>query len=61
MQPAVDKLLEAGGFHAETTEEFQAIPEAPFDKHIASTTKFESWEKMLEEATGQYVSRKLGF
>lgn len=54
-------LLEAGGFHADTDEEFDAIPESELDAHIANTTKFDSWESMLEEATGQYVTRKLSF
>ena len=58
---SLNDLLEAGGFHADTDEEFDAIPESELDAHIAKTTKFDSWESMLEEATGQYVTRKLGF
>ena len=58
---SLNDLLEAGGFHADTDEEFDAIPESELDAHIANTTKFDSWESMLEEATGQYVTRKLGF
>ena len=54
-------LLEAGGFHADCAEAFDSIPESELDAHIARTTKFDSWESMLEEATGQYVTRKLGF
>lgn len=56
-----DELMEAGGFHAETSEEFEAIPDAPFDAHVAATTKFSSWEDMLGEATEQYVAKQLGF
>lgn len=58
---SIDALLEAGGFHAETSEEFDAIPEDLFDKHIATTTRFRSWQEMLDTATEQYISRKLGF
>ncbi len=54
-------LLEAGGFHADSAEAFDSIPKSELDAHIARTTKFDSWESMLEEATGQYVTRKLGF
>ena len=54
-------LLEAGGFHADSAEALDSIPESELDAHIARTTKFDSWESMLEEATGQYVTRKLGF
>lgn len=56
-----DELLAAGGFHAETSEEFEAIPDAPFDAHVAATTKFSSWEEMLGKATEQYVAKQLGF
>ena len=54
-------LLEAGGFQADTNEALDSIPESELDAHIARTTKFDSWESMFEEATGQYLTRKLGF
>lgn len=56
-----NELLKAGGFQVETSEDFEAIPDAEFDAHISATTKFPSWEAMLEEATSQYVTRMLGF
>lgn len=55
------ELLKAGGFQAETSEEFESIPDEPFDRHIANTTSFHSWEDMLNTATEEYISRKLGF
>lgn len=58
---SIDDLLEAGGFHADTNEEFEAIPEDELDEHIARTTKFETWEDMLSEATQQYLTDQLGF
>lgn len=57
----MDELLKAGGFNVESQEDFEAIPDAEFDKHIAATTKFKNWEEMLNEATSHYVSKKLGF
>lgn len=57
----IDELLATGGFKAETQEDFEAIPDAELDKHIAATTKFKSWKDMLDEATTQYVTKKLGF
>lgn len=56
-----DELLEAGGFHVETQEDFEAIPDALFDAHIASVTKFNTWEEMLGQATEDYISKKMGF
>lgn len=58
---SLDTLLEVGGFQAETSEEFDAIPDEALDKHIAATTKFSSWEEMLDTASEEYVTRKLGF
>lgn len=58
---SIDALLEAGGFHAETDEEFEAIPESELDVHIAKVTRFGSWEEMLGEATEQYFIGRLGF
>lgn len=58
---SLDELLEAGGFHARTNDEFEAIPENELDAHIAKCTKFKSWEAMLQEATEQYALSKLGF
>ncbi len=57
---SMDELLKAGGFHAESQEDFESIPDSEFDRHIAATTRFSSWEDMLHEATSQYVTKKLG-
>lgn len=57
----IDELLASGGFQANTNEEFENIPEDELDEYIAKTTKFNCWQDMLEEATSQYVAKKLGF
>lgn len=58
---SIDALLEAGGFHAKTNAEFNAIPQKELDAHIAKCTKFKNWEEMLNEATEQYITKELGF
>ena len=58
---SMDEMLIAGSFDIESQEDFEAIPEELLDKHIAASTRFTSWEAMLEEATTQYVAKKLGF
>lgn len=55
-----DELLAAGGYKVESNEDFEAIPDADFDKLVSSTTKFKNWEEMLGEATEQYICKKLG-
>lgn len=56
-----DELLDAGGFIVNSQEDFEAIPDDEFDKHIMSNTKFKSWEAMLNEASSLYAAKKLGF
>lgn len=58
---SIDEFLNAGGFTAQTQEDFEAIPEKELDKYISNTTNFKNWEDMLGEATEQYVLKKLGF
>lgn len=55
-----NELLAAGGFTVNSQEDFEAIPEDEFDKHIRATTKFKSWQQMLDTATEKYVTKKLG-
>lgn len=57
---SVDELFSAGGFKVESQEDFDAIPDVELNKHIAANTNFENWEDMLDEATTQYVTQKLG-
>ena len=58
---SMNELLDAGGFEIETQEDFEAISDNEFDKHISTNTSFKTWEDMLGEATSQYAARKLGF
>lgn len=58
---SMDELLNAGGFKVDSQEDFEAIPDVEFDKHIAANTRFKNWEDMLGEATSQYAAKKLGF
>jgi len=58
---SMDELIKAGGFKVESQEDFESIPEAEFDKHIAANSKFKNWEDMLNEAYSQYISPKIGF
>lgn len=55
-----DDFLSAGNFNVDTQEDFEAIPEDLLNTHIASVTSFKSWDDMLQEATNQYISKKLG-
>ncbi len=53
------ELLTAGGYEVRTQEDFEAISEDNFDRHIASVTDFSSWEEMQQQAVSEYVQRRL--
>lgn len=55
-----DEFLQSGGFKADSQEEFEAIPDEPFDRHVATVTTFSNWEDMLGKATELYTLKKLG-
>ena len=57
---SIDDLFTSGGFNAESQDAFEAIPESDLDKHIAATSIFKTWDDMLQTATNQYISKKLG-
>jgi len=48
-------FLVAGGFHAETRANIEAIPQSAIDAHVAATTKFDTWHDLLQEALQQYL------
>lgn len=57
---SIAAFLEAGGFHAKTDEEFDAIPDADLDAYVEKESDFSSWEEMLGEAVEEYQRGQLG-
>lgn len=56
-----DEFLEAGSFVVSSTEDFEAIPNNVFDKHVVKYTKFSNWKDMLNTAATDYTAKKLRF
>lgn len=56
-----EEFLEAGEFTVNSQEDFESIPDSDMDLHVSKSTKFSSWQNMLESATEAYVAKKLGF
>jgi hypothetical protein len=54
-----DALIEAGGFTVESQADFEAIPDAEWEKVIRAHTSFSSWQQMQEKAGEEYAARKL--
>jgi len=53
-----EELLEDGGYSIETQEDFEAIPDNAFDRHIQENTSFNSWQDMQEAAAGSWLKKK---
>ncbi|MFH5834586.1 hypothetical protein ACHAL6_00750 [Proteiniclasticum sp. C24MP] len=56
---SLEELLEYGGYHIESEEDFEAIPEDEFDKLISEKTKFQDWSTMLNAAVKNYSEEKI--
>lgn len=58
---SIDELFSAGGFSIKSFEDFKAVSESVLNKHIAATTKFNTWQEFANEAGVKYAAKKLGF
>lgn len=56
-----DEFLKNGNFTVNSQEDFESIPDAEMDDHVSKTTKFSSWQNMLNKAVEEYTAKKLGF
>lgn len=56
----VEAMFESGGFKVESEEDFKAIPEHELDEFISKTTKFQSWQNILQAAGEEFIKNKLG-
>lgn len=54
-------MLDHSGYSVKTQEDFQAIPDAPWDAFISANSTFKSWHEMLEEASRERFGKQLGF
>lgn len=51
---SIDELLASGGFEVNSEEDYEAIPDAEIDAHVAKTTRFHSWKELLTDAIETY-------
>lgn len=57
---SVDAMLEASDWEVETQEDFEAIPEGPWDAFVVQHTDFRDWQSMLDQAGQEWATRQLG-
>jgi hypothetical protein len=56
---SIDDLVAASGHNVQSTEDFEAIPQAEWDALIQAKTRFKSWEALQAKAGEEYVERRL--
>ena len=52
-------LLDASGYKVVTDEDFKAIPDAEWEKHITRSTRFPSWLEMQKVAGAEWMQGQL--
>ena len=52
-------FVEASPFKVSIEEEFNAIPDAEWDKYVQSSTRFNSWAEMQKRAAAEWVKQEL--
>jgi len=52
------ELLVVGKYEVNSFQEFMALLGKKFDKFIAKTTNFKSWEEMQSTAVADYIKKK---
>ena len=57
---SADEMYQASGFKIEIAEDFAAIPDEEWDAFIRSISSFTDWKSMLNEASKEWATRKLG-
>lgn len=53
---SVDEFVRVGGF----VQELEDIPDDEFDAYVGRSTKFDSWNEMINAAANEYLAERLG-
>ncbi len=53
-----DKFLSGGRFGITCQKDFEDLPEEKMDSFVQKSTKFKSWQEMLDFATDKYILRR---
>ena len=43
----------------ESVEDFEAIPDGPWDAYVQQTTQFRSWKEMQKSAAQEWTAKKV--
>lgn len=57
---SLDEMFAASGYNVESSEDFKAIPDEPWDVFIENNTEFSNWSDMSTKAAADYFFKKAG-
>src|SRR6059058_4311793 len=55
---SAQEMFERSGFKVESKEDFEAIPDEPWDEFIQNNTSYFSWQEMLQAAGAAWTRTK---
>lgn len=58
---SIEDFFKQSGYDDGSEELDVEIPDEVIDQYVQEHTSFDSWQEMLDEATGDYLAKKLGF
>ena len=59
VHPTFEEMIAAGGFSVQSAEDFLAMPDDEWERHVAETTDFEDWAGMQSRAGTDWAAQQL--
>lgn len=59
--PSFDAMLDSSTWDIASQEDFDAIPDEPWDEYVRETTDFHTWQEMLSAAGEEWIASQLDF
>lgn len=56
---SLEEMLAESEWTVESVEDFEAIPDGPWDTYVQQTTRFRSWREMQESAGREWMRSKV--
>jgi len=55
----LEAMISAGEFSAGSADDFLAIPDDEWERHVAATTQFDNWLEMQSKAGAEWAAARL--
>ncbi|MGD2115199.1 MAG: hypothetical protein PVG07_09105, partial [Acidobacteriota bacterium] len=58
---SIEEMFSASGYKVESSKDFEAIPDAEWNRFVAEKTRFSTWDDMLGAAAKEWMASKIQF